>query len=282
MKTIRILTTCLAALFLLNLVSCQPEDPSITFDGSTSFDFKPESGTQSVGVTTNFDMSATASDPWIHVSPASGSKGTNQLTIRVDANNTGKARNGSVTVTCLTLSKSLSISQQANPSIGYEGATTIEIDALGGSQTLSFSANYDWTAKASDAWIKVEPVSGNKGSFTLTVSAEVNNSGKDREGSVIVSCSTASTTIKVVQRANLNQSLSIMHENSSFRVPSFTGSGVIGKVSWGDGAEDTYSSSLVHSYAVSGSHTVTVKLCGGTGFDVASITGITSIDLSDF
>lgn len=166
-------------------------------------------------------------------------------------------------------------SLQVNPSsvaAGPEGAT----------QTISLTANYDWTAKASESWIQVSPASGSNGSASLTISIQPNTTGQARKGSVTVSCRSLTRTVSVSQAANLTQALVIKHTNASFRVPSFTGSGLTGKVQWGDGAEETYSSSLVHNYASGGSHTVTIQLNGGTGFDLGIITGVTEIDITDF
>ena len=199
MRPIRILTICLAALVCGLAVSCQPEEPEIDFQGSTSLAMKAEGGSQNVGLTTNYEWTAKASDPWIHVSPSSGQKGSSSISIRVDANTTGKSRRGSVSVTSMTLTRSIDVSQEENPTIDYSGESTIEIDADGGSKTISLSSNNNWEAKSSESWLKVEPTSGNKGSFTLKLSADANKTGKVREAIVTVSCLTASVTVKVTQ-----------------------------------------------------------------------------------
>ena len=61
-----------------------------------------------------------------------------------------------------------------------------------------------------------------------------------------------------------------------------TGGNPYGKVLWGDGAEESYSSSLTHSYASAGSYTVTIKFTGSNAFEVATIAGIKEIDMTDF
>ena len=83
MKQIRRLITGLAVLLAPVLISCEQEDPSIDFD-TTTIEMKADGGSQSVSLTTNYDWSATASDSWLQVSPASGKKGTAVLTIRAD------------------------------------------------------------------------------------------------------------------------------------------------------------------------------------------------------
>lgn len=282
MKATRILLICLAAMFACVTVSCQQEDPSITFEGSTSVSAPAGGTSQSVKVTTNYDWSASSSDPWIRVSPSSGKKGTTSMSITVEANNTGKARQGSVTVTCMTLTKNIGVIQEDDTSLTGDGATTVEIPADGGSKTVSVSANHEWTAKASDSWINIEPTSGSGGSINLKISAEANTTGKAREGTVTVTCNSANLSYKVTQQPAMTQQLVIKHEGSTFRIPTITGNNLLGKVLWGDGAEETYSSSLTHDYSSSGSHTITVKLSGATSFEIASITGITEIDVTEF
>ena len=98
------------AALLLPLVACEREDPSISLDPGT-LEIVAEGGSQTVGLNCNYAWTATASDPWIHVSPASGAKGQATLRISVDANDTGKSRKGSISVTCLELTRSMTISQ---------------------------------------------------------------------------------------------------------------------------------------------------------------------------
>ncbi len=162
------------------------------------------------------------------------------------------------------------------------GSSSIDLGAEGGSQSVTLTANYDWSAKTTDSWLQVSPVSGQKGSASLTISADANNTGKARKGTVTVVCRSVNRTISVSQPANLAQSLVITHENTLFSIPVISGSGVTGKVSWGDGAEETYTTSLSHTYSSSGSHTVTIKLNGGTAFDLASIAGVKEIDVTEF
>ena len=78
------------------------------------------------------------------------------------------------------------------------------------------------------------------------------------------------------------QSFSIKHENASFHAPSIECDGVVGKIAWGDGAEDKYSSWLIHTYESAGPHTVTIKLSGGNSFELSSLAGVSEIDIAKF
>lgn len=168
------------------------------------------------------------------------------------------------------------------PVIDFPDVNSVDIAAEGGSQRVSFSTNYDWEASASDSWIQVSPASGKKGNASVSISVAGNDTGKARKGNVTINSSTLKKTISVNQAANLTQRLIIKHNNESFTSPVFSGSGIMGMINWGDGSEEAVSASLNHVYSSSGSHTVTVKMNGGTGFELSSIIGITEIDVSGF
>lgn len=172
--------------------------------------------------------------------------------------------------------------EKEEPSIDFGGSVSVEMPAEGGSTTVSLTTNYGWEASTADPWIQVSPASGMKGYATLTLRVLANDSGKARKGSVTVTCQTLNRGIQVSQQAKLTQSLVIKHDNPSFRIPSITGSGVTGKVDWGDGAEENYASSLFHNYASGGNHTVTIRLNGADAFELESVAGVTAIDLSSF
>ena len=167
--------------------------------------------------------------------------------------------------------------QPEEPSLEVMGSTSFDLESEGGSCSVSLTTNYAWDAQASDPWIHVSPTSGEKGSATLTILADANDTGKARSGAVTVNCQTLRQTIKISQKANLAQSLLIRHDNSSFSIPVLTGSGIQGKVNWGDGAEESYASSLQHTYSSAGSHLVTLQFNGATGFELKSIAGVSEI-----
>lgn len=98
----------LAALPLL--AACEQEEPSVAL--SIALIDAPCDGTQETAtLTCNRSWTASASDPWISVTPASGSKGETTLTIQVAANTGTSVRKGSVTVSCEGISRSITVNQ---------------------------------------------------------------------------------------------------------------------------------------------------------------------------
>ncbi len=171
--------------------------------------------------------------------------------------------------------------EREEPSVNFDVAT-LDMKAAGGSQTVNLTTNYDWTATTSDPWLQVSPASGKKGTASLTVRADANDRSTLRRGSVTITCRDLTRSISVNQQPDLPQSLVIKHGNASFKAPSFTGSGMTGTVLWGDGAEETYRSGLIHTYASAGNYSVEIKTAGAYSFKVESVAGVTEIDFLNF
>lgn len=171
--------------------------------------------------------------------------------------------------------------EREDPSVNFDN-TKIEFPSQGGSQTVSVTTNYAWTATTSDPWLSVSPSSGEKGSAIITVKAQANDRTTARKGSVTITCRDLTRSITISQLPALDQSLVIKHTLGSFVLPTFTGSSMVGQVNWGDGAEETYSSGLKHDYATSGSHTVEIKTAGAYSFKLESVAGVTELDFQKF
>ena len=74
--------------------------------------------------------------------------------------------------------------------------SSLSLDAAGGTEKLTVSANYPWTASASAAWIKV---SYTEGENTLTVNISRNNDTDARQGTVTLESEGLSRTVSVSQ-----------------------------------------------------------------------------------
>ena len=171
--------------------------------------------------------------------------------------------------------------EREEPSLNLN-ASDFAVLAKGGSQTVSFECNYNWTATASDPWISVSPASGNKGANSITIQVSENTGSSARNGSVTIDCSGLTRTVRVSQAQPFSQNISIVFTGSSLNAPKISGNGLNAEIDWGDGSIETYSATLKHSYSSSGSHTVTIKLAGGTAFEISNVTGISELDFQNF
>lgn len=173
--------------------------------------------------------------------------------------------------------------QREDPEVSFS-VTTVDMPNSGGSQTVSLTTNYDWTATTSDPWLQVTPASGKKGSASLTLRADANDKSTTRKATVTITCRDLVRGVTVTQMPSLTQSLIIKHKNGSFKAPALTGSSVTGIVNWGDGVEEAWRNGLDHAYSAgsAGNYTVEVKASGAYSFKLESVAGVTEIDFQGF
>lgn len=141
----------LSLLLLPMLLSCHREDPVITFD-KDRITLEEGGGSMTVSLTTNYAWTAAASDPWIHVSPEKGEKGTASLTIRADASDRSTLRRGSVSVTSRDLVRSVTVEQLPmldQTLVIRHGNDVFTLPSLAGS---SVSGTVDWGDGKKETW----------------------------------------------------------------------------------------------------------------------------------
>ena len=82
---------------------------------------------------------------------------------------------------------------------------TINFTDQGGTQSITFTANRDWSVSSSDSWCKVSPSSGNKadGNITITLTCEPNTTYDPRSATLTARVEELSETITVTQDTNL-------------------------------------------------------------------------------
>lgn len=184
---------------------------------------------------------------------------------------------------CLTvlLTPVLLSCDREEPSVDFSVAS-LTLKAAGGSETVSLTTNYPWTATASDPWIQVSPTSGKKGTTSLSIRVDANDKSTTRKGSVTINCHDLTRAVTITQQPDLPQQLIIKHGNASFAAPVFTGSSVTGTVKWGDGAEDTWRKGLTHTYSSAGTYMVETFTAGAISFKVESLSNVAEIDFLKF
>ena len=158
-------------------------DPFINIEQS-AIDVSNEGGSKSVTFSTNVSWTASVSDDWCGVSPASGDKGEMTLTITIDRNEGFEERSCTVTVKGDTITKTVTVSQGENLGflvsqdryeLGYE-ETTIEVIV---------SANVSFEVMVSDDWIgdlSARGVTESKLEFLIAG----NDTYKDRQGTITI------------------------------------------------------------------------------------------------
>lgn len=94
---------------------------------------------------------------------------------------------------------------QKAPELTINSLTNIELPIDGSSETISFTANRDWTVSVSDSWITVSPSSGtaSDGPILITARCNANTTYDDRTATIVIRMEELFQTVMVSQPANL-------------------------------------------------------------------------------
>ena len=94
---------------------------------------------------------------------------------------------------------------QKAPELTLSGLSIMEVSADGGSGSITFTTNRDWSASSSDSWIHVSPSSGaaSDGQITVSIRCDANTTYNDRSGIVTVRAEDLTQTVTIKQPQNL-------------------------------------------------------------------------------
>ena len=107
-------------------------------------------------------------------------------------------------ITALLLCAAALIACQKPALLTLSSPTNVELSPDGGNGTITFKANRDWTVRAADNWVRINPSSGtaSDGLITVTLTADVNTTYEDRSTTVTVSMEGMTQQVTVKQPAN--------------------------------------------------------------------------------
>ena len=105
---------------------------------------------------------------------------------------------------------------QKAPALTLTGGALVEIGSDGRSESLTFTANRNWTVEWTENWIHVSPSSGSAadGPITVSVSCDANTAYEDRSGTVTIRLEELSQTVSVRQ----HQKDDILLDESSYEI----------------------------------------------------------------
>lgn len=137
---------------------------------------------------------------WLTVSPSSGSKGDNTITITADVNGTYDERNATVKLTCGTETKSIVVTQKQKDAITVS-KSKFEISAMGETISVEVKANIEYSYKIEDdakSWV-AEIGTKAMAAKTLSFKISENEDNDKREGTITFSSGDIKETIKIYQ-----------------------------------------------------------------------------------
>lgn len=184
----------------------QPEPtPGITIPSTENLIpvLSQQGGKTYVSFTATADWTAslvnTRAESWITVTPTSGKKGENQITITTSANETYDERNATVVLKCGTDSKNIVVTQKQKDALTVT-SSKYEVDSKGGSISVEVKANINFEVEVKADWIKQQTEKTRAlTTSNLNFTIEPNETGDKREGEIIIKNGELSETIKVYQ-----------------------------------------------------------------------------------
>jgi cell wall assembly regulator SMI1 len=169
---------------------------------SLSFDHRSNQQGTTVVTTNQTGWTASSSQTWLTVSPASGSSGATLRLTAATVNTSSSSRTATVTVRAGAATPvTVTVTQAPYPSL-VVSPTSVSVGQAANSVsgTITVTTNQpSWTPTSSTAWLTVKP-SGN--TFTVTAAA-ANNSTSSRQGTVVVSAGLATSVTVYVTQAGL-------------------------------------------------------------------------------
>lgn len=198
MKYMSFLTTLFVA--LMGFCACGGDDDDqhqvITPENTVIADLTlpPLGGTKSVTtqVEKEWGAFATNGEDWIKVSPASGAKGSVNLTIEVAPNKTIAIREGQVTIKAGSVRQYINIKQEAPLQLSVN---TIYSKSIGESLTVTVTTAGDWKASTNESWLTAQKTDAQ----TLTITTAANEALAERTGQVKVTCGSEEALLTVRQ-----------------------------------------------------------------------------------
>lgn len=140
---------------------------------------------------------------WCSVTPTSGGKGTNTLTIKTTANDTYDERNAKVTIKAGVTTQSFVVTQKQKDGLTVT-SNKVEIGAEGGDATIEVKANvkYEYEIEeAAQSWIASD---GSRALTASTIKLKVaeNESTSKREGKITIHSGELSETVTIYQEGS--------------------------------------------------------------------------------
>lgn len=200
MKEFRMSLFTFAFMLLMFPFSSCENEPELVPDiilAKVEMNFTATSGNSVLAIKSNMPWTATSSQTWCTLNPASGEAGTKQIAVTVTENSTGATREAAITITAGSLSKEVKVIQETvNFSIGTK---EYNIESAGGDIVVNIQSSSAFTSTIQQEWITLKSTSADKKTITYTVAE--NSSIIPRKGTIAFVSGNISDTVKVQQSA---------------------------------------------------------------------------------
>ena len=266
---------------LLMSVSCK-KAPSLTVSPATC-EVSSDGGTVQLNVNANYPWTAETDANWIRVVTKSGAAEETVLNIVVSGNDLPDGREANVTVTCESVMQTVKVVQRLKPMVVPVEGKEISFGSEAQVAEIEVNTNVDFQVEvsSSESWLKVLSTKGLR-TTKVALSLEENETFSLREATLKFTCDGATISEIYVKQAGRPQSVTVVHNCNSFKVPSLFGFGMTATVFWGDGSSEEYDNDLVHSYTSDGLDEVRVEATQASSVSLPDMVGIKKVDLTSF
>lgn len=154
-------------------------------------------------------------------------------------------------------------------------------------QTLAFEveANVDFEVEVSTPWIQRREATRALTKTPLMFQVEANPNTEERRAEITIAWGDLKQTIQIVQdRYRELRTLSILHNNTHYTLPDFTGEALWGVVDWGDSTSSPYvwDAEQSHTYTEQNDYRVIIEIEGADEVTFENFAGVYQIDFSAF
>ncbi|MBV6513794.1 MAG: T9SS type A sorting domain-containing protein [Ignavibacteriales bacterium] len=216
-----------------------------------------EGGSFTISVTATCNWTASESANWITITPSSGN-GNGSINVTVDPNTSFNSRSDIIAIASGTTGLICTITQSgASQSLMISPEEYSAPSANAGSFTITVSSNLNWTASSNQSWITVSPQNGSNNG-TITVNYTANTTSSQRTGMVTVQGGLISVFCEISQPPATTNQLNInptTYTASSSAAGSFPIT-VTSNVSWTASDDQTWITVTPTSGSNNGSVTV--------------------------
>lgn len=274
---------CIAAIFTILYGCTKNEEPissQLVLNSENNITFASDGNVgRSIQFETTKEWTATSSADWCRISPASGKKGVNTITVNVLENETYDPRKATITIALENYSTVVNVIQSQNNAI-IPAEKNYKLDADGQALEFKVKSNVSYTVSTSSEWINyTQTASKGLAEKTLKFTIDENFTISGRKGTISLKSNDISQEIEIEQNCYpYRERIVVSHSETSMAYPLLTGENSGGKISWGDGSQDYFGNGLIeHKFSNGSAKTTVFDIYGTDVFEMKSINSINSI-----
>ena len=181
----------------------EPVVGEITLKGEASVVLSDEGGSQEVAFDATLEWTASASEEFVTVEPASGEAGEASVTVTVGVNESYDPRTATVTLTCGEDTKTIEVTQKQKGALLLT-ESTFTVAAEGQVITVLAKANSNVTytiAEAAQSWITTAVAPNGLVDYSFNFEVAANEVEEARTGQIVFTNESGSETITIEQAA---------------------------------------------------------------------------------